>query len=80
MRERLLPCAAMVKCEDLSGAARPFIRAVGPNDSALRLDERTEKAASGTNDWKSISTYLNVPQDSLGVCVEGDRKSCFQSR
>jgi RNA polymerase sigma factor (sigma-70 family) len=68
-RGRRVKFSAVMKGEGLTGTARPFIRAVGPDDGALKLDERSARLAAGTSDWKEVSTYLNVPQESLGVCV-----------
>jgi RNA polymerase sigma factor (sigma-70 family) len=62
--------SAMIKCENVVGSGGPFIRAIGPNDSNLKMDEQApRRPLIGTSGWKSYSTYLNVPANSLGVCV-----------
>jgi RNA polymerase sigma factor (sigma-70 family) len=59
-----------MKCDSAGQAVGPFIRAVGPHDSALRNDEQAGRRPRRANtDWKTYSTELTVPQESMGICI-----------
>jgi len=73
---------AMIKCEDVTGSGGPVIRAVGPANSTLKLDEqRFRRPLKGTLDWHTYTTYLTVPKEaadlSAGVTLMGGGKVWF---
>ncbi|MEA2735425.1 MAG: hypothetical protein QOE14_1876 [Humisphaera sp.] len=71
---------AMIKCEDVKRFGGPCIRAVGPANSTLKMDEQrnNKRPLKGTIDWKSYSTFINVPATaadlSAGVTLSGAGK------
>jgi len=75
--------SAMIKCEGVKLFGGPVIRAVGPQNSTLKMDEQrnAKRPLKGTMDWKLYSTFLNVPATaadlSAGVTISGAGKVWF---
>ena len=81
-RGKRVKFSAMIKCQGVQGSAGPLIRAVGPMNSTLKMDEqRGKRPMRGTMDWKLYSTCLNVPATaadlSAGVTLNGGGKVWF---
>ena len=61
---------AKIKSEGVVQHAGPFIRAVGPDDRALKMDTQAGKRpVSGSLGWMSYTTIMDVPPQSMGLCV-----------
>jgi hypothetical protein len=59
-----------MKGDNVVGRAGPFIRAVGPNDSSLKMDvQGSRRPVTGSMGWMSYTTEMDVPPESMGLCV-----------